>query len=183
MGLGSNLKSDQIAAITALCQAGHSNKEICTITGVSKRSVQRWTKKFRDSLTGEVQLQGKTTGRPRKFGPRTLNITKRQVDLEPSLSTRKLKEMNPDILSHVSMRTLQRRLSVDLEYRRRVARKKPLITERQQRNRMIYAKEKIKWSKRKWRNVLFTDEAIFTGCRLERVTRMLNLLIPYVLPP
>ena len=52
----------------------------------------------------------------------------------------KLKEMNPDILSHVSMRTLQRQLSVDLEYRRRVARKKPLITERQQRNRMIYAK-------------------------------------------
>ena len=109
-----------------------------------------------------VQLQGKTTGRPRKFGPRTLNIMKRQVDLEPSLSTRKLKEMNPDILSHVSMRTLQRRLSVDLEYRRRVARKKPLITECQQRNRVNYAKEKIKWSKRKWRYVLFTDEAIFT---------------------
>ena len=102
------------------------------------------------------------TGRPRKFGPLTLNIMKRQVDLEPSLSTRQLKERNPGILANVSMRTLQRRLSVDLEYRRRVARKKPLITVRQQRNRVIYANENIKWTQRKWRNVLFTDEAIFT---------------------
>lgn len=48
MGKVKELTSEQITAITSLCKAGKSNKEIASITGVSLRSVQRWTKKFRD---------------------------------------------------------------------------------------------------------------------------------------
>ena len=71
------------------------------------------------------------------------------------------------------MRTLQRCLQFDLKYRRRVARKKPLITARQQRNRLIYAKDKLKWRQSKWRKVIFTDEASFnvTGNRPYYVRR------------
>ena len=162
MGKGKQLKPDQIAAITALCKAGLSNTDICTQTGISSRSVQRWTKKFRESPNGEVALQKKPPGKPRKIGPRTLNILKRQVDKEPCVTARELKERNHTILSNVSLVTVRRRLRVDLEYRRHVARKTPLITARQQRNRLAYAKEKIRWRKKKWRDVLFTDEATFT---------------------
>ena len=47
MGLGSNLTSYQVAAITFLCKAGPSKCEITELTGVSKRSGQRWTKKLK----------------------------------------------------------------------------------------------------------------------------------------
>ncbi|CAL4062221.1 unnamed protein product [Meganyctiphanes norvegica] len=46
-----NLTSYQVAAITFLCKAGHSNREITELTGVCKPSVQRWTKKFKDDPT------------------------------------------------------------------------------------------------------------------------------------
>ena len=173
MGKGKHLKIDQIAAITALCQAGHKNHEISTQTGINIRTVQSWTKKIRDSPNGEVQLQKKQPGRPRLTGPRTLNILRRQVDAEPSISARQLKERNSRLLSTVSIRTVQRRLHVDLEFRRRVAKRKPMITAKQKRDRLKFAKEKIRWNKKKWRKTLFSDEATFsvTGNRPNRVRR------------
>ena len=57
MGKGKHLKPDQIAVITALFHE---------YTGINLRTVQLWTKKFKDSLDGDVQLQRKQTGRPRK---------------------------------------------------------------------------------------------------------------------
>lgn len=66
MGKGKHLKPDQIAVITALYHAGQSNKYIHEYTGINLRTVQLWTKKFKDSLDGDVQLQRKQTGRPRK---------------------------------------------------------------------------------------------------------------------
>ena len=144
MGKGKHLKIDQIAAITALCQAGHKNHEISTQTGINIRTVRSWTKKFRDSPNGEVQLQKKQPGRPRLTGPRTLNILRRQVDAEPSISARQLKERNSRLLSTVSIRTVQRRLHVDLEFRRRLAKRKPMITAKQKRDRLNVAKEKIR---------------------------------------
>lgn len=64
MGKGKNLKADQIAVITALYQAGHTNPEISTQTGIYLRTVQVWTKKFRESPDGDVPLQKKPPDRP-----------------------------------------------------------------------------------------------------------------------
>ena len=117
---GPNLKPDQIAAITSLYQARHSNLEICALTGINERTVRTWTRKFRDAPDGEMQLQRKSTGRPREVGPRTLDIIRRQVDITPTLSARQIREENPELLSHVAIRTIQQYLCVDLGYRRRV---------------------------------------------------------------
>ena len=62
MSLGRNLTFFQIADATFLCKAGHSNHEITELTGISKHSVQRWTKKFKDSPDGDVTLQKKPPG-------------------------------------------------------------------------------------------------------------------------
>ena len=59
MGKGKNLKVDQIAVITVLYKAGHTNPEINTQTGINIRTVQQWTKRFCESSDGEVQLQKK----------------------------------------------------------------------------------------------------------------------------
>ena len=86
MGKGKHLKADQISVITAPYQAGHTNPEISTQTGIYLRTVQVWTKKFCESPDGDVPLQKKPPDRPKKTRPRTLNILKRQVDNEPSIT-------------------------------------------------------------------------------------------------
>ena len=161
MGKASNLRPDQIAAITALCKADHDNKYISEITGISLRSVQRWTKKFKDSVDGNVHLQKKPPGRPRKLSPYTLNLLKRVVDNEPSITVRQIREQN-DCVAHVSRSTISLRLRTDLGFKRYAAKKKPLLTNRQVRNRLSFAKDKVKWIMRKHRRVLYSDEATFT---------------------
>ena len=86
MGLGKNLSTEQLAAVTSLCKAGHSNQEISNITGVSHRSVCRWTKVFRESPDGTIPLQKKKPGKAPKTDRRALNIIKRQLDNNPRLS-------------------------------------------------------------------------------------------------
>ena len=56
MGKGKQLRPDQIAVIGALCQAEKTNKQIRDITGISLRTIQTWTKKFRDT-NGNLELQ------------------------------------------------------------------------------------------------------------------------------
>ena len=55
MGRGRSLSPEQIAAVTSMCQAGHSNKEIHHLTGISLRSVQPWTRVFWQSPDGDIQ--------------------------------------------------------------------------------------------------------------------------------
>ena len=163
MGKARNLQPHQIGALTALCKAGHPNKYIADSTGISLRSVQRWTKKFRESLDDNVSLQKKSTGRPRKLKQHSLNLIKRIVDNEPSITARQLRERNPFLSDlPVSLRTIRRRLRTDLGFRRVTARRKPLLTKRQVKNRLAFAKEKRKWRKKKVRNILFSDEATFS---------------------
>ena len=88
MGRHKNLANEQIAAVTSLSKAKQSNKEISKITGINLRSVQRWAKKFRDSINGEVALQGKSTVRAREIGSCTLTILMREVENNPSLIAR-----------------------------------------------------------------------------------------------
>ena len=92
----------QIAVMTALHKAGKDTAYISIETGVSIRSVRRWIKRFKDSPTGDVELQPKPKGRPKLTGPRALRIIKRQVDANPSITSRELKEKNPGILGMVS---------------------------------------------------------------------------------
>lgn len=173
MGKVKELASEQIAAVTSLCKAGKSNKEIASITGVSLRSVQRWTKKFRDCGNTDPPLQKKSTGRPRKTTLRTLKVLRRQVDNKPCITAPELKEKNPLLLSHVSVRTVQRRLHDDLKFSRHTARKKPIVTLKQRKNRVAFSKKYLQWDKEKWQGVLWSDEAVFsvTGNRGGKVYR------------
>ena len=88
MGRHKNLTNEQIAAVTSLSKAKQSNKEISKITGINLRSVQRWAKKIKDSINGEVALQGISTVRAREIGSRTLTILMREVENNPSLIAR-----------------------------------------------------------------------------------------------
>ena len=114
MGLGKDLKEDQLSAITALVKGGKSNKEISTITSIPLRSVQRWTKRCRDAGGADPEPPRKRPGGVRKTTPRTLKILQRQVDREPRISAKELKHKNPQLLANVSLRTMQCRLHNNL---------------------------------------------------------------------
>ena len=123
MGRGKLLKPGQIAVIMAFCQAGQQNKQIHDITGINIRSIQRWTKKFRDT-NGDVQLQRRSTGRPKKISATTLRWMGREIEKDPTLTAGQLKEMS-HTLQDVHLDAIRKALRVDLKYQRRVAKKKP----------------------------------------------------------
>lgn len=165
--------SDDISAIVALLNGGHSNQEISNITGVKLRTVQRWVKRYRDGGEVLTPTHRKRVGMTRKTSARTLNIIKRQTDCNPRVTAKELKEQNPALLGEVSLRTVQRRLHEDLHYRSCRPRLKPHLTEKQIKNRVLFCKNYKDWSLEKWRHVLWSDEAVFsvTGNRSGRVYR------------
>ena len=162
MGDKKDLTKEQIKVIVSLHKAERPVREIARIVGVMRRCVQKWRRKFR--MGGEVVTpqQKKRPGRVRKTSSRTLNVVKRQVDACPQITARELREQNPQLLGQVSVRTVQRRLHNDLEFRRRRALKKPLTTPRQQELRVAFATKYLQWDMAKWQQVLWSDEAVFT---------------------
>ena len=162
MGGGKDLTQDQIAAITSLSLVGKSNKEISIISGVSLRSVQRWTKKKREAGDADVPLHKKRPGRPRKNSQRTLKLLQRQVELEPRITAKELKERNKQLLENTSVRTIQKRLRDDLGFQHRAPRRKPLLTNQQRKKRVVFSKKYLNWDLEKWKTVLWSDEATFT---------------------
>lgn len=163
MGPRKELTEGQIASITSLSLVGKGNKEIAAITGVALRSVQRWTKKCRDA-GGVVSPSHakKRTGRPRITSTRTLKVLKRQVDNEPRISAKELKENNPRLLQDVSVRTIQKRLRDDLKFQYRAPRRKPILTAVQKKKRLMFCRKYLAWDPEKWKKVLWSDEATFT---------------------
>ncbi|KAG7169811.1 putative Transposase-containing protein 22, partial [Homarus americanus] len=136
---------DDIAVVIALYKANHVLREISAQTGVALRVVQNLVKRFRD--LGEDEL------------PAPLS---KSVRSNPSLTAREVKERNPHLLSHVSLRCVQQALHDDLGFKSFRARRKPLLTKRQKENRVKFCKKYEVWDFETWRSVLWSDEATFS---------------------
>ena len=136
---GKNLKDSDIGGIASLCKAGHPNRYISDLTGISLRTVQHWTKTFRDNDFKEIEpLHKKYLGKQPKVGKMTIALLKREVDKSPRITARQLKERNPQLLSHVSVRTVRRILQRDLLYKYRCAWKKPSHTQKNDEQSKIF---------------------------------------------
>ena len=154
-------KRDDIVRIVQLHKSGFSSLDISKETGASCRTVQRLVKKFVDGGSHELPVHTHGGGRVPKVSPRTLPVLKRQVECNPTLTARQIKEQNPILLGEASVRTVQRRLHDDLGFHKVVARKKPLVTERQKGNRVKFFNKYKDWGLDEWHKVLWTDEATF----------------------
>ena len=78
------------------------------------------------------------------------------------MTAQQLKKQNPILLSEASLRTVQRVLKRDLNFKCCVAKKKPILTKRQIKNRLTFAKDKVHWPLAKFKKTLWSDEATFT---------------------
>ena len=100
-------------------------------------------------------------GTSKKQPPQTLRLLKRQLDINPRLTAKQLKKENPKLLSTTSIRTIQRRLHDDIGYKKLEAKRKPLVTEKQRKKRLEFAKKYKGRTADDWKKVMFTDESYF----------------------
>ena len=121
MGRNADLSKETLTHIHTLYKAKYSVKEICEATGVSKRSVQRWTRRCGETKDGGVPTQLKKPGRSYKISDKALNIIRRELKTCPTLSAREIKEKNPQLLGIVSVRTVSRYVKEKLHLPSRVA--------------------------------------------------------------
>ena len=78
------------------------------------------------------------------------------------LTARLLKEMNPNLLGDVSIRSIQQLLHDDLNYKSYRARTTPWVTCRQVVKRLKFAKKYSTWTDELWKTVFWSDESTFT---------------------
>ena len=107
-----------------------------------------------------MPIQKHGGGPKKKTSLRTLRVLNKQLEVNPWLTAKNLKENNPQLLENVSVRTVQMRLN-DLGYKKVKPKKKPDITEKQKKARLAFCKQVVEWPIEKVRQVLFTDEATF----------------------
>ena len=161
MGKLANLSEQVIAQIIALKESGSKTSQIAKQVGVTTRSVRRWFARFKEGGGAELPAQKKSPGMPKKTSKRSLTVIKRQLEANPRLTARKIKEMNPDIFGEVSVRTVNRRIA-ELGYTSHRPVKKPILSPKQKAKRVVFAKKYIAWDEVQWMSVLWSDESTFT---------------------
>ncbi len=104
-------------------------KVIAEHLGITIRTVKKTIKRFRD-VPEDVKLVRKAgSGRPKKKGGQVAKALRRSVINNPTITAKELKQELPELLSGLSVRTIQRRLLADMRMPSRKAAKKHLITE------------------------------------------------------
>lgn len=132
--------------------------EISKILNLSRATVQTIVKNFENSGYTEDKPR---SGRPMKLSRRDVSFIIREVDKNPKVTAPKLAEHIANISQKsIHPRTIQRTLK-DNGFRRRTPRKKPLLSEKNRKLRLEFAKEHKEKGIDFWKKVLFTDESKF----------------------
>jgi hypothetical protein len=106
---------------------------------------------------------GKSPGRPRKTSKRADSMLRRIViGGKRHVTTAELTKDWSDTIG-VSVGTCRRRLhKMGFSYYK--PKDKPLITNKQKKNRLSWAREHLNWSLEQWNHVVFSDESKFSVC-------------------
>ena len=161
MGKYKQLPQKKLSNIVCLHNAGLQTQDIVQQLGVSGRSVRRYVARYYQEGGIKSPTQKPRSGRPRKASERAVNIIKRQLETNPRLTARKVKETNPEVFGEIAVRTVSKYIH-DQDYKSRRPVKKPLLTKVQQGRRVTFAKKYLAWPDNKWLDVLWSNEATFS---------------------
>ncbi|KAG0723088.1 hypothetical protein GWK47_043303 [Chionoecetes opilio] len=107
MGKNKDFSAETIAQIIALKKSGKQTKAISEQICVCPRSVRRWVAKF-DQEGGHTTPTHKRPGKPKKTYSGTQTIVERELESNPRVTAKKLKESNPDIFGQCSVNVEER---------------------------------------------------------------------------
>ncbi|XP_064092988.1 uncharacterized protein LOC135205778 [Macrobrachium nipponense] len=158
---GGHTSRDNIIRIIECYKVGLSSSEISAQVNVQKRTVCNIIAKYKAGGEKEIPVHKHGGGVPKKQSPRALRFIKNKLEANPILTAKQLKENYPKVLGETSVRTLQKRISGDLGFKKVKAKKKPLITEKQRKARVVFCKKVREWPLERVRKILFTDKATF----------------------
>ena len=145
------------AVIIALHKKGFTGKDIAASKIAPKSTIYRIIKNFKES--GSIVVK-KASGRPRRFSKRQDRLLKLiQLRDRGTTSTELAQEWQQAGVS-ASACTVRQRLLEDGLVSRRAA-KKPLLSRKNIRDRLIFCKRYRDWSVEDWGKVIFSDESTF----------------------
>ncbi|RXN12061.1 transposase-like protein [Labeo rohita] len=145
------------AAIIALHKNGFTGKDIVATKIAPKSTIYRIIKNFKER--GSILVK-KASGRPRKSSKRQDHLLKRIQLRDRSTTSAELAQEWQQAGVSASARTVRRRLLEDGLVSRRAA-KKPLLSKKNIRDRLIFCKKYGEWTAEDWGKVIFSDEASF----------------------
>lgn len=154
------LKREDIRVeIGKLTGSGLKQKEIAQQLGCSVRTVLNWQKRGRNDSSVRDKPR---SGRPRKFPARALHDIRSLVKRDKVRGSKDVKrELEGLGYKRVCLRTVQHYVR-DAGVKSYAVRRKPLISEKNRKARLAYAKAHRHWTEADWAKVVFTDE-----CKIE----------------
>lgn len=161
--------SEMRGGIMALYLEGESTKYITEKIGVSKRTVERWIKRYKE--------EGTTKNRHRSGRPRITTVMQDQeiiktMEVQPVQSAVAVCDK---LELECSSRTVVRRLRESGLFAR-IPATKPVLTGRTKEQRLGFARQYVDMPIDFWQKVIFCDEKVFSseGLRPQSVWRRIN---------
>ena len=154
------LQIDETTRALTFLEQGMSVIRVAADLKVSKQEIYD-LKRAAVSLPNGVTQKRKVGSGGQKKTTRTDSVLRREVMTNPWITAAGLKKKHPDLLTDVSIRTIQHRLQKDLGLPARRAAKKPLLTEAMKKKRLQFCRTYQHWTSEDWHKVMFSDESTF----------------------
>ena len=161
---GKQLTDLEIGRIDGFRSSGKTINEIACIMQRSRKTISRFMKKWRECSPGKVPSHKKRPGKKSKINEHASRIMKYAFLKSPRKSCKQLKNEHPVVFNNVKVRTMQSHACRRLKFKSRVARKKPLLTQKHIEKRYKFALKTKNWTVDQWRRVIWSDEATFQVC-------------------
>lgn len=158
MGRGKSLSDDVREKIVRGFLAGIKQSEMAKNYVMNRSVVSRVIKRYKDTASSK---RLRNTGRPKKTSDRADRKICNLAKVDPFLSSRRImEELKQNGGIEISARTIRRRLVHAGLFARRPA-KKPLLSKKNRRSRLQFARDHLNWTFDMWKRVVFSDESKF----------------------
>lgn len=144
--------------VLRLSKKGKSSRDIANTLAIGKSTVNRIIAQYKSTNS---LCHKNRSGRPRKTSERVDKIIRRKCVIDPrKTAARVSQELRIENLADISRSTVSRRLKV-VGLIGRIGAKKPLISAKNKKARLDFAKKYQHWTASDWRKVFFSDESKF----------------------
>lgn len=144
------------AQVLILVEEGYNQRAIAQRLHINQASVSRIVKKKVE--TGSI-MDKQRTGRPRATTSADDRLIHRAIVSNPWHTSYSIKHELPDL--NISARTIRRRLSKDFHLPAYRPSKKPLLSQKNIKDRLAFCKKYKDWTVSQWNSILFSDESNF----------------------